>query len=231
MEKFLQLVGKNVDGQSLFIVLLGGLIGGLLQPAVASFTPGSDDVALSSWFLGPILGAAAAGIAVFVVANSNTEEKLRLLFFSLLCGIAFPSVLSSAVEQLDQRSLDAINDAEAINAAAAKGSDKQAAEKLTETILKYPSGSSLEPEAQERLEASAQQVVSSLGEKANKNDPAAEQAVDQLRQIGTAAKAAGYDGTALHVTEQLTRIEQNAADSDPVKGQAAQAAQDVIVQP
>lgn len=202
---------KLLDGiskQDIGLVAIGGGFGGFLQPILARFDPSQQNPDFSNWFLGPILGIAAAGITVFVLANSNTENKLRLLFFSLLCGLAFPSVLTRAVETLDPVSQEVVSKAEDIAAKAATGKTEQAAVELATTMTQNPATVAVQKEAEQKLEASANAVVSDLVEKAGSAESSTEQAaVERLKQIGDSARDAGYDGVALRVNDELQRIE------------------------
>jgi hypothetical protein len=217
------------DISSAKIVALGGFLGGLLQPVVARLNPAQVNPTLQNWLLGPVLGVAAAGITVFVLANSNTENKLRLLFFSLLCGLAFPSVLTSAVDTVTPKSEEVTRRAEAIASKAVAGNASGAANDLARTMLENPTSADVDRAAEAQLESTAGTVVSSLADKAESGQGAsASKAIEQLKQIGTAARSAGYDGTALRVTEELKKIEANADAGAVSQENAGDAANDII---
>lgn len=217
------------DLSSVKIVALGGFLGGLLQPAVARLNPSQVNPTLSNWLLGPILGIAAAGITVFVLANSNTTNKLRLLFFSLLCGLAFPAVLTSAVETVNPKSQELSDRAERIASKAVTGNTSAAATELTKAMLENPTSTNIDRDAEAKVESTAETVVSTLADKAESGEGAsANKAIEQLKQIGTAARSAGYDGTALRVTEELKKIEANSDAGAAQKENAGDAADDII---
>lgn len=226
-----QKLSHNIDFQDIALVSFGGAFGGFLQPILARFDPSQQNPDFSNWFLGPVLGIAAAGITVFVLANSNTENKLRLLFFSLLCGLAFPSVLTRAVDSLDAQSQVVEDRAKEIAESSAKGKSFQAANELTKTMAQNPSTVAIEQQSQEKLEISASTVVDNLAAKAVANSSGSSAAIEQLKQIGTTARNAGYDGVALKVTEELKQIEastgSNAAQKE-VATEAADAADAII---
>lgn len=205
----------GIDRQVMGLVALGGACGGLLQPILARFDPSQQNPDFSNWFLGPILGVAAAGITVFVLANSNTENKLRLLFFSLLCGLAFPSVLTRAVDTLDPVSQEVVKKAEDIAEKTAKGKTEQAAVELTATMSQNPATAAVEKEAEQKLEASANAVVSDLVQKAGTETAGGQEAVEHLKQIGDSARDSGYDGVALRVNDELQKIEAVKAPAAP----------------
>jgi uncharacterized protein (UPF0335 family) len=217
----------GVNKQDIGLVALGGALGGLLQPVLIRFDPGQQNPDNWNFLLGPLLGIAAAGISVFVLANSKTEDKLRLLFFSLLCGLAFPSVLTTAVDTLDPKSEAVEKKADMIAANAADGKTDKAANELTTAMAQNPASLGIEQVAQQRLEVSANAVVSDLAEKAAGEGESAE-AIEQLKQIGTTARDAGYDGVALRVAEELKKLESSEAVDANSQADAAQAADAVI---
>ena len=200
---------KADDLSSIKLVGLGGFFGGLLQPAVAQLDKTSGDPTLSNWVIGPLLGVAAAGITVFVLANSNTENKMRLLFFSLLCGLAFPTVLTSAVEGVSAQSQEVADKAGEIATKAVAGNATGAAVDLTKTMLENPTSAVVDRDAEAQLDSTADAVVTKLGDKVATGE-GADKAFEQLQQIGAAARTAGYDGTANRVDEELDKIAANA---------------------
>lgn len=201
---------KADDLSSIKLVGLGGFFGGLLQPAVAQLDATSGDPTLSNWIVGPLLGVAAAGITVFVLANSNTENKMRLLFFSLLCGLAFPTVLTTAVEGVSAQSKEVADKAGEIATKAVAGNAAGAAVDLTKTMLENPTSANVDRNAEAQLDSTADEVVTKLGDKVAAGEgEGAVKAIEQLKQIGAAARSAGYDGTANRVEEELDKIEAN----------------------
>jgi uncharacterized protein (UPF0335 family) len=179
--------------------------------------------------LGPVLGIAAAGITVFVLANSNTENKLRLLFFSLLCGLAFPTVLTSALESVNAQSQEVVDRAAEIATEVVAGNASAAASDLTKTMLDNPTSANVDRSAEAQLESTAQSVVSKLADRAEAGEGAsADRAIEQLKQIGTAARSSGYDGTAIRVTKELRKIEASTDAGTQQKETAGAAANDII---
>lgn len=217
------------DWASVKLVAFGGFLGGLLQPAVAQLNPAQINPSWSNIFLGPILGIAAAGITVFVLANSNTDNKMRLLFFSLLCGLAFPAVLTSAVEGLNPTSEAVEQGAERLAKKAVSGNSGAAANDLAKVMLENPTSGNVDRAAEAQLQSTADTIVSNLADAAKKSEGAsADKAIEQIKQIGTAARSAGYDGTALLVTEELKKIEASSGTGEVQKETAGEAADDII---
>src|SRR5579864_1539084 len=88
----------DLDGQSKLIAvvaILGG-IGGFLAWLLMA-TTGGKLFANWNWYASVptaiLFGAAAAGIGVYVLANTDMTDRGRGLFFALLCGIFFKPVI------------------------------------------------------------------------------------------------------------------------------------------
>lgn len=220
---------KKDDVTGIKLVALGGLLGGALQPIVAKLNPAQANPTYLNVVFGPLLGVAAAGITVFVLANSKTEDKMRLFFFSLLCGLAFPSVLTSAVEGVNAQSQEVAKRAAAIATEAVAGNASAAANDLTKTMLDNPTSGNVDRSAEAQLESTAQTVVSKLADRAEASEgPKADKAIEELKQIGTAAHSAGYDGTALRVAKELRKIEASKDAGSQQKEVAGDAANEII---
>jgi uncharacterized protein (UPF0335 family)/fluoride ion exporter CrcB/FEX len=220
---------KQEDWAAIKMVTLGGFLGGLLQPAVAQLNPAQNNPTVANILLGPFLGVAAAGIAVFVLANSKTDNKMRLLFFSLLCGLAFPAVLTSAVEGVNAQSREVAARASQIATEVVAGNASAAASDLTKTMLDNPTSGNVDRSAEAQLESTAQSVVSKLADRAEASEGAnADKAIEQLKQIGTAAHSSGYDGTALRVAKELRKIEASKGAGTDQKEVAGDAANEII---
>jgi hypothetical protein len=213
-----------VDKLALGIVSLGGAVGGFLLPVMQS--SGLVESRLSVGFaLAPLLGIAAAGISVFVLANCRLDDKLRLLFFSLLCGLTFPTVLASAMNAQSQAGIKAEKAADAITATAGKLDNKQASEAIVKALeANQADALSDDPDAAEKLETAAKAVVDRLASAAsNPADPEAN--IANLSKIGEAAKASGHDATVVAVASALQTLE----TSGPTKEAAQVASQDLLI--
>lgn len=220
---------KKDEVTGIKLVAVGGFIGGVLQPIVATLNPAQANPTGLHILFGPLLGVAAAGITVFVLANSKTEDKMRLFFFSLLCGLAFPAVLTSAVESVNAQSKEVAERAAAIATEAVAGNASAAANDLTKTMLDNPTSGNVDRSAEAQLESTAQTVVSKLADRAEASEGAkADKAIEELKQIGTAAHSAGYDGTALRVAKELRKIEASKDAGSQQKEVAGDAANEII---
>lgn len=208
------------------VVIIGGVLGGLLQPIVAKLNPNAQDPENKTFFLSPLLGVAAAGISIYVLANSNTEDPLRLLFFALLCGLAFPAVLTSAVDNVGRKTTSVQREVtEIAERAKADGIQQtaEAAQQLRTTLVRNPPDS-LMPEGQKLIETAAQQAVSNIAQTPAADAKTQRQVVDELQEVGTVARTAGWDGTAQAAADELKRLS-GVIDDKAVKAAAEQAAQ------
>lgn len=213
-----------VDKLALGIVSLGGAVGGFLLPVMQS--AGLVESRLSVGFpLAPLLGIAAAGISVFVLANCRLDDKLRLLFFSLLCGLTFPTVLATAMNAQSQAGIKAEKAAEVITATAGKLDNKAASDAIVKALeANQADALSDDPDAAEKLETAAKVVVDRLASAAsNPVDPEAN--IANLSKIGEAAKASGHDATVVAVASALQTLE----TSGPTKDAAKVASQELLV--
>lgn len=211
MFEFLAIVTNNTSPtlQSLWYVIPGGLLGGLLQPIVAKLNPKSGDPEISTYFLGPLLGVAAAGITVYVLAKTQTNDVLHLLFFSLLCGLAFPAILTNAVDQIGKRTSEAekkTNKAVDKVKNAAAENKAEAATELKSVLVKNPADG-ISAAGKITVNAAAGDAVRNMAESAASATPAqAREMVEQLREVASIAQTAGYNETANVAADALEKL-------------------------
>lgn len=210
---------------NLGLVVLGGLCGGLLQPVYARLNPDRPNPATSHAMWCALLGLAAAGISVYVVANSQTDQPIRLLFFSVLCGLAFPSVLTSAVDSVGKRTEQVQRDVAQI-AKDAKSDDMvttaQAADQLKTTLARNPIDA-IGSKGVPVVEATAQIAVQNIAETATNNPATTAEVINQLQQVGAVAKTAGYTATVKTAAAELAKLGEGPA-SEEIKAIARDAA-------
>jgi hypothetical protein len=210
---------------NLGIVMLGGLLGGMLQPVYARLNPDKPNPTSGNSAWSALLGVAAAGISIYVVANSETDDPVRLLFFALLCGLAFPAVLTSAVDSVSKRTQDAAREV-AQAAKQAKSDDivqtAQAADHLKNTLASNPSDA-IGSKGLSVVEATAQIAVQNIAETATTNPESTAEVINQLQQVGAVARTAGYPGTVQVAADELNKLA-DAQTDDAMKTIAQDAA-------
>jgi hypothetical protein len=211
------MVGQWLDiaaGANFGPVVVGGFLGGLLQPIVAKLHPQAANPAASNYWQSPLLGIAAAGISVYVLADSADGEPLRVLFFSLLCGLGFPAVLTSAIDKMGQRTREVTQEmAQIANNARSDGIDdtRRAAQQLR-TVLSQNPPDSVKPEGQNLIETVAQQAVANIAQTPADTATLERQVVEELKEVGTVAMTAGWDNTAQAAADQLRILSQTITD-------------------
>lgn len=205
-------------------VLVGGLIGGVLQPVFARLDPERKNPTPLNYLWTALLGLAAAGVAVYVAADSKTGDPIRLLFFSIVCGLAFPAVLTRAVTNLGNHAAEVQQDV--ANAAEQARSNQaadvvQAADQLKTTLARNPIDA-IGAKGAPVVEATAQIAVQNIADTAAQNIATAADVVNQLQQVGTIAKTAGYTAIVAAVIEELKKLTSADID-DPSKSAARKA--------
>ena len=195
-------------------VLIGGACGGFVS-WVYSETVGTRmalpiAAAIAACF---VLGAAAALISVYVVANSDVNNIPRLLAFAVICGIFWKPVLDSSVTYVnqrrdaassDQRSSDALQSLQSSPAAAPAPSGAIAAATDATTELLKTSNRLRDPQLEEKARERTAELIDTISAKA-KGDP--DGAAMALEQVKTAAEATGNPELASKASVELSKID------------------------
>lgn len=195
--------------ENLALVVIGGLIGGLLQPVFARLNSKSENPPGINFLFSPILGIAAAGISIYVIANSNPNAPMRILFFALLCGLAFPSVLTAAVDNVSRRTESVQNQvAQIANAASNDGMAEtaQAASDLKSVLSRNPADT-LKSEGHSVIETAAKMAITNIANTALNDRSVLNNIIQELREVKTVANVAGWSETALAAGGQLEKLE------------------------
>ncbi len=212
---------------ALWIVALGGAIGGILQPIVAKLNPKTPAPENSQYWQSPLLGIAAAGISVYVVANTDTNEALRLFFFAVLCGLAFPTVLTSAVDSVGKRT-DKVQQEVADIANKARSNDPAvlatATESLKATMIMNPA-ESITDQGQKSVETSAELALRNIAATVAADPGQAREVIEQLKEVATVAQSAGYADTALKAGQELQKLSEGDNINNATKKIAEEAAE------
>ena len=188
---------------NLGVVILGGLLGGLLQPVVAKLNPKAQNPSSGAYWQSPLLGVAAAGISIYVLAHTNTHDTMPTLFFALLCGLAFPAVLTAAVDNIGQRTNDVQREVAAIAVSAkSEGIDDtvRAAKGLRAVLSQNPPGS-VKPDGQSVIEAAAEQALTNIAQTPTETTGQMRQLVEELKDVGAVRRAVAAAGSEPIVVE------------------------------
>ncbi len=170
-----------------------------------------------------LLGAAAAGIGVFVLANTDLREVGRAVFFAVLCGIGFRPVfkagsdfLSGTLSQAKAQSQlsDVQANTQQLSHAMATEQPQQvqtAVQKTGQTTASLVQQSASVPDEAVRIElrANSAKAVDTITSAAAK---APQASVESLYKIGLAAKQTDQTTLTLHVLDSLRSLENSGAD-------------------
>ncbi|MBI1746791.1 MAG: hypothetical protein HYR55_09410 [Acidobacteria bacterium] len=159
-----------------------------------------------------VIGAVAAALGVFLIANSDTSEPRHTLAFALVCGMFWQPVIQTGeafvAHTATQRQVALLQDSgdelsRALLSDPAKVQQKVAATATitSELIQKLPTVH--DPELRFKLMEQSTQVVNKI-EDASKNSP--QSSVDGLQKIGVAAAQSGQTDVAKNVLLKLNTI-------------------------
>jgi hypothetical protein len=208
----------DIDLHVMWLVLFGGLSGGLLLLLMGDgfFRHGNIFVRIAQ---ASFLGMAAAGIGVFVLANTDLTNRYRLLFFAMICGLSFPIVIEGARDLIRNR--PAMTKAEQTKSDFAEAtSPRAAAETLAAAIVQQPA-SAVPPAAADTLIAAQLAAIEQLA--SHRLPVTMHDRIDGLRELAIAAGRAGYVEPAQRAADELTRLGKSPDDAVAEEARDAQA--------
>lgn len=173
------------------VTLSGGAFGGLLAPIAQAITRAKGDLLIFAipdlplyyWALFSMLGSIMAWVSVFL-ANSKRDDLRHLSAFAIICGLTFPSLVLSTLNDNAQEAVGIVETA----AASAQGDNDQpeiAVAAVAETISTIPA-STVGREGTALIEANAQSLINNISQ----SDTI--EAFEQAKLISDAANEAGY---------------------------------------
>lgn len=176
----LALVGFKVfwlfdDGerQDLAIVCAGGALGGFsLKFAVLLIEAPSRPAIPLDHTLCALLGAMCAGFTIFTISDTERRQKSRLFFLSIAAGLAFPSIVLTAMKFEPETVASAT----------------QKVEKASE--LKEGLGRIAPAERQKQIDALSSEVASEANEITNATNLTLEERKRQLEKLEPLAESA-----------------------------------------
>lgn len=197
-----------VDGKDLY-ALVNVLIGGLLGGALYAFT----DESKPNFWVATFAGAIAAGISIFVLAGTDTNNVLRLIFFAVVSGYSYPIILKAARDSIVNRSGSAEPQLKAAKAQA-KVAPKQAADTL-KAVFSVNAAIDVDKNRASAIANAARDTVATIaagvGDKiaagvGDKTEAQVSSAIDSMKSIGNAATQAGYIQVTNEVINQLKSL-------------------------
>jgi hypothetical protein len=129
--------------------------------------------------------------------ESKPDDAVKLLFFTLLCGLAFPSVPALVVDVLAKGTEDVQNNVAKIARQAESNEVEkatQAADDLRTTLTRNPADA-IGAKGVPVVEASAQIAVENIAQTAKADPSTAGEVINQLQQVAAVAMTASYSGT------------------------------------
>ncbi|WEK47394.1 MAG: hypothetical protein P0Y56_03660 [Candidatus Andeanibacterium colombiense] len=192
-----------------------------MTPRLESPEPGkfAQNIGLSG-----LLGIAAAGISAYVLTDATHTDAVRLLFLALISGLAFPAVLTSAMDTKGQQTSRLQQEVLRITDNATTpdiGETAKAAKELRLVLAQNPA-ESVKPDGQGVIDTMAQQAVNNIAQTPATKIAEQRQVVEELKEVGTVAQNTGWDKTTQAVIDQL-KILGEKTDNDALKASAAQA--------
>ena len=189
-----------VDGKDLY-ALVNVLIGGLLGGALYAFT----DESKPNFWVATFAGAIAAGISIFVLAGTDTNNVLRLIFFAVVSGYSYPIILKAARDSIVNRSGSAEPQLKAAKAQA-KVAPKQAADTL-KAVFSVNAAIDVDKNRASAIANAARDTVATIAAGVgDKTEAQVSSAIDSMKSIGNAATQAGYIQVTNEVINQLKSL-------------------------
>lgn len=92
----------KVEWKELAIIFGAGAVGGLAGWLIGVVT--TNDLG-TRWMLDMLTsilcGGLAAGVAIYLIANTNTAQAMRCMFFAVVCGMSWKPVLQAGMKVAD----------------------------------------------------------------------------------------------------------------------------------
>ena len=179
------------DVMPFFVICAAGLLGGALSESAYELA-GSPLRPGGSMATRVGLGMVAAGLGTLILANSDRNDRLRLFFFALLCGMCYPSVIGQAMSDVERRAKEAT---ESRNMAVQK------------SAIENTPAADISPDVRQEMERN---IVATIEKAGSASAPNAE-TIKEISELGQVARENGYDSAAITAAETLTKL--NAGDA------------------
>lgn len=214
------------------LVVGGGALGGLASVMQAWADPVSYPLSIATLFAifvtPAVKGGLAGGIGVYVLVGIDPTNIIRVFFFAVACGLAFPSVLAkgggmvdSVTSQVAQHVIDKnASKIARIAASAATGEETVDVQDIkiaaTNIIKAEPKVRGVE---KSEAESALQQAVSTLGGAAAKGVAVAAQTITE---IGALSAVRGLQGPKETAIQELKVLYNSPQLDQPLRSTAEQ---------
>lgn len=234
-------MGDSSQFRMIGVVAGSGATGGLIAWVLQATTGGR--LLPFPWYASVpaalLLGGSAAGIGVYVLANTDLSQVGRVVFFAVLCGIGFRPVFKAGSDflsgtlsqaQAQSQSSDVQQNTQQLSQAVATQPPQQvqaAVQKTGDTTASLVQQSASVPDEalKAELQARSTNAVDGITAAASK---APDASVESLYKIGLAAKQADQTRLTLQVLDSLRQVENSGADA-AVKNKAREYASKIQI--
>ena len=207
---------KTINWKEIAIVSGCGAVGGLLAWLIASVSSGLA----ANWQLGlctAILGGAvAAGAGVYLLANTDTGNAPRCIFFSVFCGVCWQPIVEAGKNLVNEATVhkavaSAKDMVERSIAQSANGGTQAEINQIVEGTGKI--ADKLPSTSDQELRQDALQTVGKAFAKIGKfGELKPEEATAALETIGQRASASGSISVKLSAKEALMNLRDKTGD-------------------
>jgi hypothetical protein len=182
------------------IVFGGGALGGVVSVMEAWADPTVWPLSVAKFFalfmIPFVKGGVAAGIGVYVLTTLDQSHMARAFFFSVACGLTFPSILAkggsmvdSVTAQVAQQTIrDNVSSILAASSSAKQGADVKVAEIKTASERIIEAGSKLPEGDKRQAESAVQTAIAVLGRKARTGDTTSVEAITDIAERSITVK-------------------------------------------
>lgn len=207
----------NINWKEIGIVVAFGAIGGLLAWLIAAANSGLGVRWGFVLATGVLCGAAAAGAGVYLLANTDTKNAPRCIFFALFCGVCWQPIFESVKNTVKDATVhkelaNAKNQVESALSATGNGGSQADITKIVEGTGKL--GDTLPATNDPELRKEALQTVSKAFAQIQKfSETKPVEASMALEAIGKRAAASGSVAVKLSAKESLMDLRANTKDA------------------
>jgi len=209
---------KEVNWTEILIVVACGAIGGLIAWLIAAANSGLGIRWGFELAIALLAGAAAAGGGVYLLANTDTKNVPRCIFFALFCGVCWQPIFESVKSMVKGATVNkelakAKGEVDKAIAAVGNGGTQADINKIVEGAGKL--GDTLPSVSDPELRKDALQTVNKAFtqiEKFSETKPV--EASIALETIGKRASASGSTVVRLTARDSLMNLKKNTRNSE-----------------
>jgi len=189
--------------QEVSLIIVGGALGGIISVADAWTNPLVFPVSLAKIFalvvIPLIKGGTAAGIGVYVLTSLDQNNMAKAFFFSVACGLTFPSILIKSGNMVDNVTSKVAQEAISENALAIKAATSNTSELSNLNVAEIQAASKKIIEAERQVATddkgkaapALQYAITALSKKAITGDVNAVEAITDIATLSGSNNISG----------------------------------------